>query len=136
MATFHLELVTPERVLLSEVVRSVRLPGIEGSFGVLVGHAPLMTALTVGVIKVEYENGDLEYIAAAGGFVEVRRDRVVVLADSAERAQDIDVALAEAAIARAQENLANASAIDYDEARAGLERAKNLLKTAQMSGEK
>ena len=59
MATFQLELVTPERVLLREQVRSVRAPGIEGSFGVLANHAPLMTALMVGLIKVEYENGDM-----------------------------------------------------------------------------
>lgn len=132
MATFLLELVTPERVLLSERVRSVRAPGIEGSFGVLANHAPLMTALTVGLIKVEYENGDLEYIATSGGFMEVNKEKSIILADTAERATDIDISRAEAAIAAAREHLASGAAVDYTEASATLERATNRLKVAQM----
>src|SRR5579871_4046136 len=132
MATFALQLVTPERVLLSEAVRSVRAPGIEGSFGVLAGHAPLMTALAVGLIKVEFDNGDLEHIATSGGFMEVNRDRAIILADTAERAADIDIARAEAAIARAREHLASGTAVDYDEASHALARATNRLRVAQM----
>jgi len=132
MATFLLELVTPEQVMLSEEVRSVRAPGIEGSLGVLAGHAPLMTALTVGIIKVEYDNGDLEFIATSGGFMEINPQKVIILADTAERASDIDIARAEAAVARARENLSSGAAVDYEEARRSLERATNRLAVVQM----
>jgi F-type H+-transporting ATPase subunit epsilon len=135
MPTFPLELVTPERVLLSEAVRSVRVPGIEGSLGVLAGHAPLMTALAVGLIKVEYENGDLEYIATSGGFMEVTEKKVIILADTAERAADIDVARAEAAIARARERLNSGETIDYARAQAALARATNRLRAVQRKSE-
>jgi F-type H+-transporting ATPase subunit epsilon len=132
MATFQLELVTPERVLLSEQVRSVRAPGIEGSFGVLANHAPLMTALMVGLIRVEYENGDIEHVATSGGFMEVNREKTTILADTAERAEDIDISRAEESISRARQHLAGSTAVDYDEASASLERATNRLKVAQM----
>src|ERR1041385_8036807 len=131
MATFLLELVTPERVLLSNQVRSVLAPGIEGSFGVLANHAPLMTALAIGLVKVEHENGDLEFIATSGGFMEVNREKTIILADTAERASDIDVSRAEAAITRAREHLASGAAVDYEEARAALERATNRMKVVQ-----
>jgi len=132
MSSFLFELVTPERVLLRERVRSVRAPGIEGSFGVLANHAPLMTALAVGLVKVEYDNGDLEYIATSGGFMEVNREKTTILADTAERANDIDIARAEEAISRAKQNLASGSSVDYQEASATLERATNRLRIAQM----
>jgi F-type H+-transporting ATPase subunit epsilon len=132
MATFLLELVTPERVLLSNQVRSVRAPGIEGSFGVLANHAPLMTALAIGLVKVEHENGDLEYIATSGGFMEVNKEKVIILADTAERASDIDLARAEAAISQAREHLGSGAAVDYEEARAALERATNRMKVVQL----
>ncbi len=132
MATFLLELVTPERVLLSNQVRSVRAPGIEGSFGVLANHAPLMTALAIGLVKVEHENGDLEYIATSGGFMEVNKEKVIILADTAERATDIDLARAEAAISNAREHLNSGAAVDYEEARAALERATNRMKVLQL----
>src|SRR2546423_3033232 len=105
MSTFLLELVTPERVLLSEQVKHVRAPGIEGSLGVLANHAPLMTALAIGLLKIEHENGDMEYVATSGGFMEVNPEKVVVLADTAERASDIDVARAEAAVSTARDHL-------------------------------
>jgi F-type H+-transporting ATPase subunit epsilon len=135
MATFQLELVTPERMLLSERVRALRAPGIEGSLGILANHAPLMTALTVGLIKVTFENGDEEYIATSGGFMEVSREKTIILADTAERAEDIDLARAEAAIAKAREQLASGGAENYTEVSALLERATNRLKVAQMSKE-
>ena len=136
MATFLLELVTPERILLSEQVSSVRAPGIDGSFGILTGHAPLMTALGVGLVKVEYPNGDLEYIATSGGFIEVNREKTIILSDTAERAADIDATRAEGAIERAKEHLTDGSAENYGEARAALERATNRLKVIQMSKER
>src|SRR5688572_11697157 len=134
MATFTLELVTPERVLLSAPVRSVRAPGIEGSFGILAGHAPLMTVLTVGLIKVEHENGDVEQIATSGGFMEVNREKVTILADTAERAEDVDVVRAEAAIMQARQDLESGAEVDYEKARETLERATNRLRVAQGKG--
>jgi F-type H+-transporting ATPase subunit epsilon len=136
MATFQLELVTPERVLLKEQVRHVRAPGIEGSLGVLANHAPLMTALTIGLIQVDHENGDEEYIATSGGFMEVSREKVIILADTAERADDIDTSRAEATVARAREHLASGAAEDYAEASGSLQRALNRLKVAQMTRER
>jgi len=131
MATFPLELVTPDRLLLEENVKSIRLPGIDGSLGVMAGHAPLMTALTIGLIKVEHENGDIEHIATSGGFVEISREKVIILADTAERASDIDLSRAEAAVARARERLNSGEAVDYDRARIALQRSINRLKVAQ-----
>lgn len=135
MPTFLLELVTPERVVLSERVQSVRVPGTEGSFGVLVGHAPLMSALTVGVVKVVHANGDEEFIATSGGFVEVGPEKVIVLADAAERADEIDVARAEAAVNRARQRLNSGESIDYGRAQAALNRATNRLKVAHARAE-
>lgn len=84
-----LEIVTPERLVLSETVDEAILPGSEGSFGVLPGHAPFLTALGVG--EAAYRIGaHWHYLAVAGGFVEVLRDRVSVLAEICERAEEID----------------------------------------------
>ena len=71
MATFPLELVTPERLLFSEDVQAVRAPGVDGSFGVLAGHAPLLTQLSLGLIKITLANGGEELIATTGGFMQV-----------------------------------------------------------------
>ena len=83
-------------------------------------------------MKVEHSNGDLEYIATSGGFMEVSREKVIILADTAERATDIDISRAEASVARAREHLGSGQAVDYEEARAQLERATNRLQVAQM----
>ncbi|MCX6359110.1 MAG: ATP synthase F1 subunit epsilon [Armatimonadetes bacterium] len=135
MATFQLRLVTPDAELFGGPVVSVRLPGVMGSFGVRAGHAPLMTALTVGSVVVTHENGDTELIASSGGFVEVSRSGVTVLADAAERGKDIDVTRAEQAIGRARAQLESGEAVDYDTARAALDRAMNRLKVAQQASD-
>lgn len=131
MPTFHLELVTPEHVILSERVQSLRVPGTEGSFGILAGHAPLMSAMTVGLVKVVHENGDEELIATSGGFVEVTAEKVIVLADAAERAGQIDIVRAEAAVNRARQRLNSGESIDYGRAQDALNRAMNRLKVAE-----
>ncbi|HSV72246.1 MAG TPA: F0F1 ATP synthase subunit epsilon [Chthonomonadales bacterium] len=135
MATFLLEIVTPEGQVLTEHVQALRVPGVEGSLGVLAGHAPLMTALGVGVIEITHPNGDEEHIATIGGFMEVRRDRVILLADTAERATDIDVAQCEAAVARAREALRSGDAVDYDANQAALQRAMSRLRIAKVPSE-
>ena len=120
-----LEIVTPDRSLVREEVDEVELPGSEGYFGVLPGHTPLLSMLKVG--ELWYRVGaERRYLAVAGGFVEVPPDRVTVLADIGERAEDIDVARAEAAKRRAEERLAKAMDIDIERARVAL--LKSLIR--------
>src|SRR5687767_10491720 len=100
-----LEIVTPERPLVRETVDEVTLPGVEGELGILPGHTPLLTVLKVGVLM--YRRGDdRQYVAVANGFAEALADRVTVLAQIAEKAEDIDVAKAKAALERAEQRLA------------------------------
>ncbi len=106
MSTIHCEIVTPERVVFSDDVDIVTLPGEAGVMGVLPKHAPLMSLLTEG--EVVARKGEDEFVfAVGGGFVEVLPDKVVVLARSAEYAEEIDIARAEAAMRRAEELLAS-----------------------------
>jgi len=118
-----LEIVTPDRSLVREEVDEVQLPGSEGYLGVLPGHAPLLATLRVG--ELWYRLGlERHYLAIAGGFVEVLPDRVTVLAQIAERAQEIDAARAEAARKRAEERLAHpAPDMDLERARIALMKA-------------
>ena len=105
-AKIQLEIVTPDRSLVREDVDEVQLPGAEGYLGVLPGHTPLLTTLKVG--ELWYRTGsERHYLAIAFGFAEVLPDRVTILAQIAERAQDIDVERAEAAKKRAEERLAS-----------------------------
>jgi F-type H+-transporting ATPase subunit epsilon len=125
-----LEIVTPDRALVTEQVDEVELPGADGYFGVLPGHTPLLASLRVG--ELWYRIGQEEfYLAVAFGFVEVLPDRVTVLAQIAERAQDIDVARAEAAKKRAEERIARAQAdIDFERARVALMKSLIRLQVA------
>ena len=120
-----LEIVTSDRSLVREEVDEVELPGSEGYFGVLPGHTPLLSMLKVG--ELWYRVGqEKRYLAVAGGFVEVLPDRVTVLADIGERAEEIDLARAEAAKRRAEERIANPMDVDLERARFAL--AKALLR--------
>jgi len=126
-----LEVATPSRLVVSEVVDEVVVPGIEGYFGVLPGHAPLLSTLGIG--ELTYRNGrDESHLAIAGGFAEVRNDKVIVLADSAERPEEVDRARAERARERAERRLGGRSQedIDYARATAALARALNRLQVA------
>jgi len=120
--------VTPERALVTEQVDEVELPGAEGYFGVLPGHTPLLAALQVG--ELWYRIGqERHYLAVAFGFAEVLPERVTVLAQVAERAQDIDVERAERARKRAEELLAHASKpVDMDFERARIALMKSLIR--------
>ncbi|WP_291980475.1 F0F1 ATP synthase subunit epsilon [Luteitalea sp.] len=125
-----LSIVTPERELVRVQVDDVELPGSEGYFGVLPGHTPMLATLTVG--RLTYRSGtDTQVLAIAFGFAEVLPDAVTVLAQMAERAEDIDVARAEAARTRAEERLARTEAdLDYDRARTALDKAVLRLQVA------
>ena len=132
MATFPLELVTPERRLFSEEVQAVRVPGVEGSLGVLAGHAPLLTELTTGLIKLTLADGREAYVATSGGFMQVSREKVIILADSAELSEEIDVERARATAEQARQQLA-VEGINAEEVRQQLERAENRIKVAQQA---
>jgi F-type H+-transporting ATPase subunit epsilon len=127
--TFRLEIVTPDRALLSEEVVSIIAPGVEGYLGVLANHAPLVTELNVGVLRIRYPDDTEENVAVSGGFMEVANNRVLVLADAAERPQDIDIQRAKEALLRARRRLQDPT-MDRERARAALERAINRLRVA------
>jgi len=123
-STIRLELVTPERLLLSEEVDEVIAPGYEGEFGVLPEHTQYLAILDIGVLR--YRKGsESRRIALGGGFAEVTPERVVVMADTAERAEEIDVERARRARERAEAALKELSLDDetYAKAYAALQRA-------------
>ena len=125
-----LEIVTPDRSLIKEQVDEVMLPGSEGYFGVLPGHAPLVATLHVGELWYR-KSEDKQYLAVAFGFVEVLPDRVTVLARIAERAEDIDAQRAEAAKRRAEQRLATPLAdMDFERARIALMKSLVRLQVA------
>ncbi|MCY3667686.1 MAG: F0F1 ATP synthase subunit epsilon [Gemmatimonadetes bacterium] len=130
MPAFALEVVTPERVAYSGQVASLQAPGSEGGFGVLAGHIPLLTSLQIGRLRFVEEDGNEVQMAISGGFVEVGREQVAVLAETAERVEEIDVARAEAARQRAEERLARAreERVDVARAEAALARAINRIR--------
>ena len=132
MATIKLEIVTAERLVLSEDVDYISAPGVDGILGILPRHQPLLTALTVG--ELHYKKGGQEYnFAIGGGFMEVRPDKVTVLADSAEHAEEIDEQRAEQARIRAQQTLKEKPKGDVEFARIeqSLRRAELRLKVAR-----
>ena len=130
MASFALEIVTPERVVYSGQVTSLQVPGSEGSFGVLTGHMSLLTSLQMGALRFAEEGGGEVQMAVSGGFTEVGREQVTVLAETAERAEGLDVQRAESARQRAVERLTRRHEEEVDVARAqmALSRAINRLK--------
>jgi F-type H+-transporting ATPase subunit epsilon len=133
--TFTLEVVTPERQVVRESVNEAQIPVLGGYIGVLPGHTPLLAEMGVG--ELSFHVGNRVYSCTAmGGFVEVLADRVIVLADSAERAEEIDVARAQAARDRAQKSLAspNDPKVDWKDAQAALERAQVRLQVAAKAG--
>ena len=131
MATIRLEIVTPEKMVFSDDVDAILAWGVEGQLGILPHHAPLMTMLQPGDLMYRKENRE-EYLTISGGFLEVRPDKVVVLADACERAEEIDVARAEAAKQRAQEALKTAvTGPDAALAEAALRRSLARLKAIE-----
>ena len=131
MAPMKLEIITAERVVYSDDVDVVVAPGIEGELGILPHHAPLMTALAPGEIRVRKE-GQEAFLAVSGGFLEVMANKVTILADSAERSEEIDEARVQQAMKRAQERLAmRSSDMDLERAVASLRRSQARLKVVQ-----
>src|ERR1700676_541962 len=133
--TFTLEVVTPARLVVRETVNEAQIPVLGGYIGVLPGHTPLLAEMGIGELSYHIGN-HVHSCTAIGGFVEVLADRVIVLADIAERAEEIDAARAQAARDRAVKRLANSSDpnVDWKRAEAALERAQVRLQVAATSG--
>jgi F-type H+-transporting ATPase subunit epsilon len=128
-----LEVVTPDKSVVSDEAQIVVAPGAYGEFGVLPGHTTFLTTLKVGVIRYKDQGGNERIVFVNGGFAEVMLDTVTVLAESAERRKDIDVERAKAAMKRAEQRLAEASKredIDFRRAQAALHRAIARMKIA------
>jgi F-type H+-transporting ATPase subunit epsilon len=128
MAQIQCEVVTAERIVFQGDVDMVVAPGVEGQLGILPDHAPLMTALTYGELVLHRSGQDDEFLAIGGGFMEVGPDRVTILADSAERAGEIDEARAEEARQRAVETMAQEQREDVDFARAEAALRRSLIR--------
>ena len=132
MPDIRFEIVTAERVVYSEDVNSVLAPGTEGELGILPNHSPLLTTLKPGELRVE-KDGNQTYLAVSGGFMEVLGNKVTVLADTAERFDEIDSERAEQALTRAEDFLNNneSSAIDLQRALLSMRRSQARLKVAR-----
>jgi len=131
MATMHLDIITAEEVVYSDEVEALLAPGIEGELGILPHHAALMTMLQPGELMVR-KDGQETFLAVTGGFLEVMENKVSILADAAERSEDIDEERAQAAVKSAQERIAMRSAdLDLEQAMAQLRRATVRLTVAR-----
>ena len=131
MATLRLEIITAERQVFADDVNVVVAPGIEGELGILPHHAPLMTMLKPGELLIR-KDGEETYMSVSGGFLEVRPDKVIILADACERAEEIDIARAEEAKHRAEERLkTHPPGLDMARAEAALRRSLIRLKVAE-----
>jgi F-type H+-transporting ATPase subunit epsilon len=130
----RLEIVTPEKIVVSEAAQIVMAPGVLGEFGVLIGHTPFLTALKAGAVRYTDAQGTEHLVFVSGGFAEALPDRVTVLAESAERRRDIDIERARAALERAQKRLADQRSkeeFDFVRAQAALQRALTRLRIAE-----
>lgn len=128
---FHLDIVTPSKTVYSGEVESFTAPGVVGSFQVLFNHAPMLSSIGIGEVKLKESEGAKKRFATSGGFVEVKGNKVILLAESAESAEEIDISRAEKSKHRAEERLqTRAAEIDQDRARAALLRSINRLKIA------
>ena len=128
--TFKLEIVTPDRQVVDDQAEEMQIPGRKGYLGILPGHAPLITELDVG--EISYRRGQKTwYLAVAWGFAEVLPDRVIILAETAERAEEIDVERARQAADRAEQHLRRTDPdVDFTHAEVALRRALIRLQVA------
>lgn len=130
-----LEVVTPEKSVVSEEAQIVMAPGSLGEFGILVGHTPFLTTLKIGTICYKDADGTERYVFVNSGFAEALPDKVTVLAESAERRKDIDVERAKAAMERAEKRLAEDRSkedIDFNRAKISLARAIERVKLTEL----
>ena len=133
--SFAVQIVTPEKLVVETTAEELQIPGKKGYLGILPGHAPLITELAVG--EITYRSGQkVGRVAVAWGFAEVLPDKVTILAETAERAEDIDAARAERAKQRAEERLTKGGGeTDYARCQVALQRAETRLEVAQKKGQ-
>lgn len=135
MPMMQLDIVTAERLVYSEEVNEVVAPGKEGELGILPHHAPLLTSLQPGEMRIIKYGEEDTYIALSGGFLEVMDNRVVILADTAERADEIDEERANEAIRKAQERISQGGMeMDLERAIASIRRSQSRLKVVRRRG--
>jgi F-type H+-transporting ATPase subunit epsilon len=131
MATIKLEIITAERQVFSDDVNIVVAPGVEGELGILPHHAPLITMLKPGEVLIRKDSEET-YLFVSGGFLEVRPDKIIILADASERSEEIDIERAEAAKQRAEERLkTRVPEVDVAQTQAALLRALIRLRVAE-----
>jgi F-type H+-transporting ATPase subunit epsilon len=129
--TFQLEIVTPARLLVKDAAEEAQVPGVTGYLGILPGHAPLITELGVGEITYK-ASGATHILSVAWGFMEVLPDKVTILAEAAERPQEINIERAQKAKERAEQRLkSNDPKVDYTRAEDALQRADTRLSVAK-----
>ena len=131
MKELKVEIVTPSKIAFDGNVKSITIPGTKGAFQVLFNHAPLMSSFEVGFLKIEDESGNSTNYATSGGTVEVLNNKVIVLAESFETKEEIDLKRAEEAKDRAKKRIKKESTerdVDFDRAELALKRAINRIK--------
>jgi F-type H+-transporting ATPase subunit epsilon len=129
--TFELEIVTPEKLVVKDVAEEAQIPGKDGYLGILPGHAPLITELAIGEISYK-TSGVTKHICVAWGFAEVLPNKVTILAETAERPEEIDTTRAQKAKDRAEKELAaGGTDLDYDQVQASIARADTRLDVAK-----
>lgn len=126
-----LEIVTPQGLVFSEEVDEVTASGSEGEFGILPGHVPFVTTLKIGILSSKVGNAT-KYFFVNWGYAEVGAEKVLVLADSAELSEEIDIERAKAAMKRAEERLKKAEDIDFHRAETALERAVTRIQLSEL----
>ena len=126
-----LEIVTPQGLIFSEEVDEVTATGSEGEFGVLPGHVPFITTLKIGLLSSKSGN-DTKFFFVNWGYAEIGPEKVMILADSAEKSDEIDVERAKAAMKRAEERLKKAEEVDFARAESALERAMARIQLADI----
>ena len=136
MAELNLEIITPSKAVFSGNIRSVTIPGTSGSFQVLINHAPLISTFEIGLIKVKLNEENNLYFSTSGGTVEVLDNKVLILADTLEQVENIDIERAKSALQRAKERLEQKDSKDIDFIRAELALAKaiNRISLAEQYG--
>lgn len=132
MKLFTLEIVTPSKLAFTAEVVSVTVPGSLGEFQVLYNQAPIVSNLEIGKMKVQTKDGDTLHFAISGGVIEVLKNKVVVLAQSLERSDEIDTERARQAVERAKQRLEQRDQIDVARAEAALTRGMNRLKVSSL----
>lgn len=132
MKSFKLEIVTPSKLAYNAEIVSITVPGTLGEFQVLYNHAPIVSNFEIGKIKIQSTENEVIYFATGGGVIEVLKNKVVVLAQSLERSDEIDTDRAHQAIERAKQRLEQKNQIDVARAEAALTRGLNRLKVSSL----